>query len=179
MKRILQKSIVTSLCLLLLLAVQAPGQDSLIQIGKIEIQPGLLTTKLVLQTNARLPIHSSFYAPQQPRTLVIDVDQAKTAEVPLVPAAGSQVIEDIRVEKAGAAGLRFSVRLKDKVPYRILSRNDQTVVELNGIQRSQGGYVIDSETRSLLDKGNHNEVLLDALDISEKSDRASFRAKPG
>jgi len=179
MKRILHKSIMTSLCLLLLLAVQAPGQDSLIQIGKIEIQPGLLTTKLVLQTNARLPIQSSFYAPQQPRTLVIDVDQAKTAEVPLVPAAGSQVIENIQVEKAGAAGLRFSVRLKDKVPYRILSRNDQTVVELNGIQRSQGGYVIDSETRSLLDKGNPNEVLLDALDISEKPDRVSFRAKLG
>ncbi len=179
MKRILHKSIVTSLCLLLLLAVQAPGQDSQIQIGKIEIQPGLLTTKLVLQTNARLPIQSSFYAPQQPRTLVIDVDQAKTAEVPLIPAAGSQIIENIQVEKAGASGLRFSVRLKDKVPYRILSRNDQTIVELNGIQRSQGKYVIDSETRSLLDKGNQSEVLLDALDISEKPDRISFRARLG
>jgi len=69
--------------------------------------------------------------------------------------------------------------LKDKVPYRILSRNDQTVVELNGIQRSQSGYVIDSETRSLLDKGNQSEVLMDALDISEKPDRVSFRARLG
>lgn len=177
MKRKTYLPLLTSLCLLLLLASAAPGQDPLISINKIEVQPGMLTTKLVLRTDALLPVQTSYYVQQPPQTLVIDVGKARTTEVPRLSPAESQLIENIQVEKAGVSGLRFSLRLKDKVPYRILSMSDRTVIELNSIQRPGGDYFIDPDTRSLLDKKPSGEVVLNNLDISEQADRISFRAR--
>ena len=179
MKRKFYAPLLTSFCLLLLLASPLPGQDPLININKIEIQPGTLTARLVLETDALLPIQTTYYAPHLPQTLVIDVNRAKTSEVPRISPADSQLIENIQVEKTGVSGLRFSMRLKEKVPYRILSSNDRTVVELNKIQRSQGEYVIDPETRSLLDKRPAGEIVLNNVDISGNPDRINVKARMG
>jgi type IV pilus assembly protein PilQ len=124
-----------------------------------------------------LPIQTTYYSPQQLQTLVIDVGKAKTAEVPRLSPEESQLIENIQVEKAGVSGLRFSLRLKEKVPYRILSASDRTVIELNSIQLPRGDYLIDADTRSQLDKKPVSEIVLNNLDISEQADRISFRAK--
>ena len=177
MKRKIFLPLLTSLCLLLLLASAVPGQDPLISINKIEVQPGMLSTKLVLRTDALLSIQTTYYSPQQLQTLVIDVGKAKTAEVPRLSPEESQLIENIQVEKAGVSGLRFSLRLKEKVPYRILSASDRTVIELNSIQLPRGDYLIDADTRSQLDKKPVSEIVLNNLDISEQADRISFRAK--
>jgi type IV pilus assembly protein PilQ len=179
MKRKFYTPLLISLCLLLLLASHVPGQDPLISINKIKIQSGTLTTKLVLETDALLPIQTTYYSPYLPQTLVIDVNRAKTSEVPRISPADSQLIENIQVDKTGVSGLRFSMRLKEKVPYRILSRNDRTVVELNKIQRSQGEYVIDPETRSLLDKRPAGEIVLNNVDISVNPDRINVKARMG
>ena len=178
MKRKFGLPILTAIGLLLLLAPPAPGQDPVTNISRIEVQPGLLTTKLVFRTDALLPVQSTYYAPQQPGTLVIDVDKARTTEVPSIAPADSGLIEDIRVERAGASGLRFFLNLKEKVPYRISSLNDRTVVELNGIQRTPG-YVIDPETRALLEQKSSGGIVLSKLDISEQADRISFKARLG
>jgi type IV pilus secretin PilQ/predicted competence protein len=169
----------SSTCLLLLLAMTAPGQDPVTTISKIEIQPGMLTTKLVFRTDALLPVQTTFYAPQQPRTIVIDVDNARTADVPKIAPADAPLIQDIRVERSGDSGLRFYLSLKEKVPYRISSLKDRTVVELNGIQKALSEYVIDPETRSRLDRKGAGEVVLDKLDISEQADKISFKARLG
>jgi type IV pilus secretin PilQ/predicted competence protein len=179
MKRKIRLPFLISACLLLLLAMSSPGQDPVTNISRIEIQPGLLTTKLIFRTDALLPVQSTFYAPQQPRTIVIDVGHARTAEVPKIAAADAPLIEDIRVERSGDSGLRFYLSLKEKVPYRISSLNDRTVVELNGIQKAQSEYVIDPETRARLDRKRDGEVVLDKLDISEQADRISFKARLG
>ena len=121
MKRKFRLPILTAIGLLLLLAPPAPGQDSVTNISRIEVQPGLLTTKLVFRTDALLPVQSTYYAPSKPGTIVIDVDRARTAEVPRIAPADSGLIEDIRVERSGASGLRFYLSLKEKVPYRISS----------------------------------------------------------
>jgi type IV pilus secretin PilQ/predicted competence protein len=179
MKRKKRLLFLTSPCLLLLLALSALGQDPVTNISRIEIQPGLLTTKLVFRTDALLPIQTTFYAPQQPRTIVIDVDNARTAEVPKIAQADAPLIEDIRVERSGNSGLRFYLSLKEKVPYRISSLNDRTVVELNGIQKARSEYIIDPETRARLDRKPSGEVVLSKLDISEQADRISFKARLG
>jgi len=177
MKRKIYTPLLTSLCLFLLLASPVPGQDPLISINKIEVQPGILTTKLVFQTNALLPIQTTYYAPQQPQNLVIDFDKAKTTEIPSLSPTDSKLIENIQIDKTWTEGLRFTLRLKEQVPYRILSSSDRTVIELNGIQRAQGEYLIDSDTRSRLDKKPVSEIVMNNLDISEQADRISFRAK--
>ncbi len=165
--------------LLLLLAPPAPGQDPVTNISRIEVQPGLMTTKLVFRTDAPLPVQSTFYAPSKPGTIVIDVDKARTAEVPRIAPTDSGLIDDIRVERSGATGLRFYLSLKEKVPYRILSQNDRTVVELNGIQKARSEYVIDPETRARLDRKPAGEIVLNKLDIVEQAGRISFKARLG
>jgi type IV pilus secretin PilQ/predicted competence protein len=178
MKRKFRLPILTVIGLLLLLAPPAPGQDPVTNISRIEVQPGLLTTKLVLRTDALLPVQSTYYAPQQPGTIVIDVDKARTTAVPSIAPADSGLIEDIRVERSGASGLRFYLSLKEKVPYRISSLNDRTVVELNGIRRAPE-YVIDAETRARLERKSSGGIVLSKLDISEQPDRISFKARLG
>ncbi len=178
MKRKFGLPILTAIGLLLLLAPPAPGQAPVTNISRIEVQPGLLTTKLVFRTDALLPVQSTYYAPQQPGTIVIDVDKARTTEVPNIAPADSGLIENIRVERSGASGLRFYLSLKEKVPYRISSLNDRTVVELNGIQRTPG-YVIDPETRARLERKSSGGIILSKLDISEQADRISFKARLG
>ena len=169
----------TSICWLLLFALSASGEAPVTNIRSIEIQPGLLTTRLVFQTDALLPVQSTYYAPQQPGTIVIDVEKARTAEVPRIEPVASGLIEDIRVERSGDSGLRFYLSLKEKVPYRISSLNDRTVVELNGIQKAQAEYVIDPETRARLSRKPSGDVVLSKLDIAEQTDRISFKARLG
>ncbi len=179
MKRKFRLPTLAAIGLLLLLAPPAPGQDSVTNISRIEVQPGLMTTKLVFRTDALLPVQSTYYAPSKPGTIVIDVDKARTAEVPRIAPADSGLIEDIRVERSGASGLRFYLSLKEKVPYRISSQSDRTVVELNGIQKARTEYVIDPETRARLDKKPSGEIVLNKLDVVEQADRISFRARLG
>lgn len=179
MKRKFRLPTLAAIGLLLLLAPPAPGQDSVTNISRIEVQPGLMTTKLVFRTDALLPVQSTYYAPSKPGTIVIDVDKARTAEVPRIAPADSGLIEDIRVERSGASGLRFYLSLKEKVPYRISSLSDRTVVELNGIQKARSEYVIDPETRARLDKKPSGEIVLNKLDVAERADRISFRARLG
>src|SRR5512137_777609 len=100
MKRKFRLPILIAVGLLLLLAPPAPGQDPVTNISRIEVQPGLLTTKLVFRTDALLPVQATFYAPQQPGTLVIDVDKAQTAEVPRIAPSDAGLIQDIRVERS-------------------------------------------------------------------------------
>ncbi len=179
MKRKNRLPFLTSICWLLLFALSASGEAPVTNISRIEIQPGLLTTKLVFQTDALLPVQSTYYAPQQPGTIVIDVDKARTAELPRIEPVASGLIEDIRVERSGDSGLRFYLSLKEKVPYRISSLNDRTVVELNGIQKARAEYVIDPETRARLSRKPSGEVVLSKLDIAEQTDRISFKARLG
>ncbi len=179
MKRKNRLPFLTSICLLLLFALSASGETPVTNIRRIEIQPGLLMTKLVFQTDALLPVQATYYAPQQPGTIVIDVGKARTAEVPRIEPVDSGLIEDIRVERSGDSGLRFYLSLREKVPYRISSLNDRTVVELNGIQKARAEYVIDPETRALLSRKPSGDVVLSKLDIAEQTDRISFKARLG
>ena len=177
MKRKSRLSLPTAAVLLLLLASLAPGQDPVTTISRIEVQPGLLMTRLVLRTDALLPVQSTFYAPQQPGTIVLDVGRARTAEVPRIAPEGAGLIQGLRVERSGDAGLRFFLSLKEKVPYRVTQLTDRTVVELTGIQEARAGYVIDPETRARLDKRTAGDILLDKLDIAEGADRVTVRAR--
>ncbi len=179
MKRKIYLPLVTSFCLLLLLVTQSPGQDPLTRISKIEILPGALTTRLVLRTDAPLPVQAAYYASQHPRTLVIDVDRAGVGEVPKADGPEPRFIEDIQVEKTGDSGLRLSLRLKERVPYRILSESDRTTIELNPIQRAQAGYRIDPETEARLARKPEGESTLSKLDIAGGADKVSVRARLG
>jgi type IV pilus secretin PilQ/predicted competence protein len=172
-KRILPP-LFAALCVLSLVALHA--ESPAVNISKIQVQPGTLATKLVLESDGPLSAPRAYYLPESPQTLVLDLSQATTTQAPLVPSSEIPFIRDIQVQKSGSEDLRFLVRLNERVPIRIRIDGGRTVVELAKIQRGQSGTLIDAETQARLDSRPKGEIFLDKLDYSQAADRVSFRA---
>lgn len=169
--------VLACLCLLILPALHAEGSDPAVNINKIQVQSGALSTKLIMETDGPLVVQNAFYLPESPQTLALDVNTAQTSQAPLVPASGSPLIRDIQIQKSGEQDLRFLLRLNERVPYRIFSEEGRTIVELNAFQRTQGNYLIDAETQFQLDRRAKGEIFLSKLDYSHGPDGISFRAR--
>jgi type IV pilus secretin PilQ/predicted competence protein len=177
MKKKIVPIVFLSVCILTLAVPRAESADSVVTISKIQVQPGALATKLVLQADGPITAPKAYYLADSPQTLVLDLNKAKTSEAPLVPSSESQFIRDIQVQKAGLQDLRFLVRLNERVPIRVRTEQGRTVVELAKIQRGQGGYLIDSETQAQLDRRLKSDIYLEKIDYSQAADRVSFRAQ--
>ncbi|MGZ5453365.1 MAG: hypothetical protein ACXW2R_03970, partial [Candidatus Aminicenantales bacterium] len=160
MKKRILPAVLAGLCVLWLSALHAQGPAPAVQISKIQVLPGALATKLILETNGPLTVDRAYYLPESPRTLVLDVPRATTAAAPALPSSGTGLVRDIQVEKAGPGALRLLVRLSERVPARIVRETGRTVVELNGVQRGQSGYIIDAATQAELDRKAKGEILL-------------------
>jgi type IV pilus secretin PilQ/predicted competence protein len=177
MKKRILSPIFALLCFLPLAVLHAESSDPAVTISKIQVQPGTLATKLVLETDGPLTAPKAYYLPGSPQTLVLDVNKARTTEAPLVPSSEAQFIRDIQVQKAGPQDLKFFVRLNERVPIQIRSEAGRTVVELVKIQRNQAGYLIDASTQAQLDRRPKGEIFLDRIDFTQAADRVSFRAQ--
>ncbi|MBM3304985.1 MAG: type IV pilus secretin PilQ [Candidatus Aminicenantes bacterium] len=173
-KRILSPAL-ACLCFLLLPALAAAGPA--VTISSVQVQPGALSTRLIMETDGPLVIQKAFYLPESPLTLALDVSTARTSQAPAVPASGASLIRDIQVQKSGEQDLRFLLRLSERVPYRVISEQGRTVVELNAIQRSNGRYLIDAETQSRLDQHADGEIFLSHLAYSASADKIAVRAR--
>ncbi|MGZ5513890.1 MAG: type IV pilus secretin PilQ [Candidatus Aminicenantales bacterium] len=176
MKKRILPAVLAGLCVLWLSALHAQGPAPAVQISKIQVLPGALATKLILETNGPLTVDRAYYLPESPRTLVLDVPRATTAAAPALPSSGTGLVRDIQVEKAGADALRLLVRLSERVPARIVRETGRTVVELNGVQRGQSGYVIDAATQAELDRKAKGEILLSRVDTTAGAEAISIKA---
>jgi len=172
-KRILPP-LFAALCVLSLVALHA--ESPAVNIQKIQVQPGTLATKLVLEADGPLAAPRAYYLPDSPQTLVLDLRQATTTQAPLVPSSEAPFIRDIQVQKSGVEDLRFLVRLNERVPIRVRTEGGRTIVELAKIQRGLPNYLIDAETQARLDRRPKGEIFLDKLDYSQAADRVSFKA---
>jgi len=174
-KRILPAAL-AGLCVLCLAALHAQGPAPAVHISKIQVQPGALATRLVLETDGPLAVQKAYYPAESPRTLVLDVARASTAAAPALPSSGSGLVRDVQIEKAGADALRLLVKLSERVPARIVHETGRTVVELNGVLRGQAGYLIDAATQAELDRKAKSEVLLSKVDTASGAETISVKA---
>ena len=171
-KRILP-AVLAGLCVLGLAALAAQGPAPAVHINKIQVQPGTLSTKLVLETDGPLAVAKAYYLPDSPRTLALELAGAATSAAPSV---SSGLIRDVQVERSGADGLRLLVRLSERVPARIVAGTGRTVVELNAIQRSQSGYAIDAATQAELDARAQSEIYLSRVETSAGAESLAVKA---
>ena len=176
MKKRILPAVITGLCVLLFSVVHAQGPGPAVNISKIQVQPGALSTKLVMETDGLLYVQRAYYLAESPQTLVLDLAGAQTASAPIVPSSEAAFIRDIQVQKSGTQDLRLLVRLNERVPARVITESGRTVVELNRIQRAQGSYIIDAATQSELDRTAKNEILLSKLDTTVGAESVSIKA---
>jgi len=174
-KRILPAAL-AGLCVLCLATLHAQGPAPAVHISKIQVQPGALATRLILETDGPLAVQKAYYPAESPRTLVLDVARASTAAAPALPSSGSGLVRDVQIEKAGADTLRLLVKLSERVPARIVHETGRTVVELNGVLRGQAGYLIDAATQAELDRKAKSEVLLSKVDTASGAETISVKA---
>ncbi|HPW17759.1 MAG TPA: type IV pilus secretin PilQ [Candidatus Aminicenantes bacterium] len=167
-------ALLAGLCVLGLAALAAPAPVPAVHISKIQIQPGTLSTRLVIETDGPLAVAKAYYQADSPRTLVLDLPGASTSAAP--SAAKDGLVRDVQVERAGADGLRLLVRLSERVPARIVPGAARTVVELNAVQRGQGGYSVDAATQAELEARGKSEIRLSRVDATAGPDRLSVRA---
>lgn len=176
MKKRILPAVITGLCALLFSVVHAQGPGPAVNISKIQVQPGALATKLVMETDGLLYVQRAYYLAESPQTLVLDLAGAQTASAPIVPSSEAAFIRDIQVQKSGTRDLRLLVRLSERVPARVIAETGRTVVELNRIQRAQGSYIIDAATQSELDRKAKSEILLSKLDTTVGAESVSVKA---
>ncbi len=174
-KRILP-AVLAGLCVLGLSALYAQAPAPAVHIAKIQVLPGTLSTRLVLETDGLLSVERAYYPAESPRTLVLDMARASTSAAPVLPSSGAGLVRDVQLEKSGTDALRLVVRLSERVPARIVRAAGQTVIELNGIQRGQAGYVIDAATQAQLDRTAKGEIVLSKVDLAAGSEAVSIKA---
>ena len=142
-KKIFQ--VLSLFCLLSLLWGVASSQSS-VSINKIFVESKDLNTLIYFETNASLLITGTYYSQTDPSTIVIELDRFTTDMETQIDLQGSLLVENIKIEDAGAEKALVLIRLREKVPYRFYTSNGFTVVELNRIQITLNGYILTSNT---------------------------------
>jgi type IV pilus assembly protein PilQ len=169
--------LLTSFCLAVFLAGNVQTPSSNVAINKITVQPGKLNTKIVLETDAALATPKTFYALDGSKTVVVEIDGIKTDLQPQIQTAERDLVSGLKVEKAGANALRLLVELRELVPFRVISGKDQTVIELNKIQREKGDYIIEPATQELLARAGNSAVFMNKVSVEDRDGELRFTAK--
>jgi len=144
MKRKKCMQVLSFLCILTLLSGVTISSESEAFIDRISVHSGKLNTKILLETDVPLPVHSSHYATELPATIVVDFKCSEISTMPQLKHDGSALVKDIKIEKGETDNLRLLIDLEEKVPYRIYSSQNTTIVELNSLRNTEG-FILDAE----------------------------------
>lgn len=176
MKRKKVYQIIPLICLLTFMYGFLAAQ-SLISINKVTVRSEELNTLVVLTTSAPLVISETFYSRDHPSTIVILLQQINTEVETEIDLQESLFVQDIKIEKTGPDTGRLLISLNEKVPYRMYFDQEQTVIELNRIQRTLDGYILTSETEGRLRQVGKKNISFRGVGISEREDLIRVRAQ--
>lgn len=176
MKRKIYWLILPSLCLILFPLSFAQDNEPSIKINKIFAEIAKLHTNIIIESDGKLPITRSYYAQKFPLTLVIELGKAQFIGNPQIEVKETTLVKRARFEKNGSEEGRLLVELAECVPYRIISKPYQTILELAEIQRNQKKYILDSEIQKKLEASGKREIFLNKLDISDRNNQIKIKA---
>jgi len=160
--------VLSFLCILTLLTGVTHSSESEASIDRISVHSGKLNTKILLETDVPLPVRNSCYATELPATIVVDFKCSDISTQPQLKHDGSVLVKDIKFEKGETDNLRVLIDLEEKVPYRIYSSQNTTIVELNNLKNTEG-FILDAET-------GRSTIYLNDLSISENEQTVDITA---
>jgi type IV pilus secretin PilQ/predicted competence protein len=176
MKKIKLFQLLLLFCFLALLFGIASSQN-VVSIHKIFVQSEELNTLIFLETSAPLRITGTYYSESDPATIVIELEKVSTEVETQIDLQESLLIEEIKIEKIGVETALLLIRMREKVPYRFYTSNENTVVELNRIQRTLNGYILTSETEDKLKAIPKKMINFVGVGIIERTDSLEVTAK--
>ncbi|MBN2245174.1 MAG: type IV pilus secretin PilQ [Candidatus Aminicenantes bacterium] len=152
-------------------------QSTKAKISSISFDPGGLNARITLEGTSPLHILNSYYAEEQPLTLVLNLEGVDNSYGPLIKAEKNQFLSGIRTEKEDPDKMKVFISLKEKVPYRYFSDQNKLFIEFNKIMTAQGKITPDEETERLIAAQAGKDIKLETLEVSEGIDRINVRAK--
>ncbi|MGD9345149.1 MAG: type IV pilus secretin PilQ [Candidatus Aminicenantes bacterium] len=159
------------LCVLTLIGGFANTHESEVVLGKISVHAGKLNTKVLLEAQSPMPVVRSYYAPDLPSTVVVDLKCSDPSQEVQAELEDSELVKDVNLEKGDGETLRLLIGLNEKVPYRIYSSQNTTIIELNKLRHVQGGeYILDTESHA-------NSIRLSGVTVSTDEQRLNITAK--
>ena len=168
--------ILVIICAITLVSGFASNKEPLGHINNISVTPGLSNTRIILESNAPLTLVGSSYAPDLPATIYVDFDNVSAEDTPKIETHETMLIQNMKVQRIDADKFRLHVDLKERVPYRIKTENNNTIVELNQIQKTPGKYAFDPDVKSKLKKISGQAGYLTNISVADKKDRVDVRA---
>jgi len=170
MKRNKYFQVLSFLCVLTLISGYASINDSEAVLNKISVHAGKLNTKVLLEALSPMPVVKSYYAQDLPSTIVVDLKCSDPFQETQVELEDSELVKGVNLEKGEGESLRLLIGLEEKVPYRIYSNQNTTIVELNKLRHVQGEYILDTESRA-------NAIRLSDVNVSEDGQKLNVTAK--
>jgi type IV pilus secretin PilQ/predicted competence protein len=168
--------ILVIICALTLVTGFASNKEPLGNINNITVSPGQPNTQIILESSSPLTLLSSSYAIDRPATIFVDFDNVSADVTPKIETHETLLIQDMKVQRLDADKFRLLVDLKERVPYRIKTENNNTIVELNHIQKTPGKYVLDQDVKTKLGNAPSQMGYLTNINVTEKPDRVDVRA---
>jgi len=165
------------LCALSLLSGFAINDGTSVSINNIFVQPGGDNSNIILETSSPISVLNSCYSKSLPSTIVIDLNGVKSVQQPQLNLEKLSLINKVRMEKGEADNIRFFIDLKEKVPYRIYSQKESTIIELNKIQRAGTLHALNNEIKRELEKTPQHNIYLRRIDVSENNEKIDITAK--
>jgi len=164
------------ICALTLVSGFASNKEPLGNISNIFVTPGQPNTRIILESNSPLTLVGSSYAPDSPATIFIDFDKVSTSVTPKIAPHTTPLIQNMKLQRIDTDKFRLRVDLKERVPYQIKTENNNTIVELNQIQKTPGKYALDPDVKSKLEKASGQVGYLTNISVADKKDRVNVRA---
>ena len=155
------------LCVISLATGIASNMKPPVNIDNISIQPGIQSTKIVLESASLLTILNSYYSKEFPSTLVVDLANTNAGLTPKISSNTTSIVEDIKLEEGDSNNLRLMLELKDKVPYRIYTDQKMTFIELNQFQKAGSNYILEPDIKKVLDNQATSPMYLKNIGVSE------------
>ncbi len=168
--------ILVILCALNLVSGFASNTEPLGNISNISVTPGQPNTRIVLESSSPLTLLGSSYATDRPATIFVDFDNVSTNMTPTMGSHTTPLIQDMKIEKIDTDKFRLLVDLKERVPYQIKTENNNTIVELNQIQKTPGKYALDPEVKTRLDQTSSQVGYLTDIRVADKKGRVDVSA---
>lgn len=161
-------------CWLILAAINLILASALLvqaaELSKIEVKPGLLSTRVILVADNPVQVKGLSYVSETPPVLSMELIKVRPVELPAIMEPGSRLVRNIRVEPLGE-NLRIQIQLRDKVPFRLLMEEGKTILEFNEFLRASS-YQIDPAMTPLIKP--ENQVSFSDLNVKSEADKVSF-----
>ncbi len=177
MKRAKAIWMATCLCLFLTYSGFTQSPDPSYIIDQISVNQGTLSTQIVLQTKSPPSLFRTYYSDDHPSTIVVDLGETTVNINQPYQIAGHMIVEGVIVEvnEKGYSQLLFPLR--QKVPYRLYTHQNATIIELNTYQNGRSVDLVPLDIEKQLLNTVGESIYLKNIDVKRSEDRIDFKAK--